>query len=83
MAEKLEHVGPVDPTLKTSPIVEDDSEEQADSSESSVEAKSPEPQPPICWYNGKEYSPGAEICAAGWRMQCQSSGYWRKFGGKC
>jgi hypothetical protein len=52
--EKLEQVGPIDPALRTSPIIK--------AGENAAEHS--------CWYNGKQYSNGSLICQVGEVFQC-------------
>jgi hypothetical protein len=66
--QDITQVGPIDPALKTSDIV--DVEEQGG------EAKA------ICWFNGAQYGQGAVICSAGQQLFCQSNGIWMTIG-KC
>jgi hypothetical protein len=61
-------VGPIDPALRTSDIV--DAEEQGDAARAT------------CWFNGAQYGQGAVICSAGRQLFCQSSGIWATIG-KC
>ena len=34
----------------------------------------------LCWYNGTQYGPGAQICVGGKRLHCYSSGNWGTYG---
>ena len=68
MNDTIEQVGAVDPTKETSPIVEGEPE-TGDASKSA-----------LCYFNGVAYSPGAQVCSAGNRLFCQSSGNWTSLG---
>lgn len=34
----------------------------------------------LCWYNGVQYGPGAEICSGNVRLRCNAQGWWRRVG---
>ena len=34
----------------------------------------------LCYFNGVAYSPGAQVCSGGRRMQCYSNGTWGVLG---
>ena len=36
----------------------------------------------ICWFNGKQYGQGAQICSAGTKLFCNVNGNWQPMG-KC
>jgi hypothetical protein len=68
MTDTIEQVGDVDPSKKTSEIVEG-------------EPESPDKRA-ICWFNGKQYGTGASICSSGQRLWCDGGGVWR-YQGTC
>ncbi len=68
MTDTIEQVGEIDPTKETSPIVEGEPE-TGDASKGA-----------LCYFNGVAYSPGAQVCSAGNRLYCQSSGNWTSLG---
>ncbi len=70
MTDEIEQVGPVDPKLKTSAIIE--SLEPVDEDNTDRAA--------ICWFNGAKYTQGAQVCSAGRRLYCHSSGTWTPSG---
>ncbi|MCO4841971.1 MAG: DUF1496 domain-containing protein [Yoonia sp.] len=61
---EIKQVGPVDSTLQTSQIIE-----QSD-------APAGEDTRALCWFNGSQYSTGAQICTGGKRLLCHHSGQW-------
>jgi len=71
MSEKNENeipqVGEVDPSKKTSPIVDEDTP-----NESEIEVKDT-----ICWFNDARYGRGARICSLGSMLVCQVNGWFR------
>ena len=77
MSEKnkneIPHVGEIDPSKETSPIVNEEIPK-----ESSAKARNAP-----CWYNGRRYSTGAKICASGRELTCQPSGSWGSYTGNC
>lgn len=70
MSEKKENeiikVGAVDPNKRTSPIVESPKNENV----------TPNKERAICWFNGKQYGPGARICSGGSMLLCYGNGTW-------
>lgn len=68
--EKIPQVGPVDVTKKTSQILpEGEASDEGD-------------ERATCWFNGMQYSPGAQVCSGGKRLKCYSSGNWG-YAGSC
>ena len=61
---KIEKVGPIDPTKKTSPIVKEEPKEATTKDLTT------------CLYNGAEFGSGAIICSGGHLLVCTGSGYW-------
>ncbi|MEN8656448.1 MAG: DUF1496 domain-containing protein [Marivita sp.] len=68
MSDDIIKVGPVDPTKRTSDIVQDESGED---------------QRAICYYNGVEFSTGARVCGADYILICQSNGTWYRTNKPC
>lgn len=61
---KIPEVGLPEEGKQTSPIVE--------VAEAAPEGNARE----LCYFNGTAYSPGAQLCSSGRRLQCFSDGKW-------
>jgi hypothetical protein len=68
---ELKQVGRPDPAKKTSPIVD---QSEAESAGTATGDKS------VCWFDGLQYGPGAEVCSGGIRLRCYSNGSWARVG---
>jgi len=73
MTEKgsIEQVGEQDSSKKNSPILDQSEEEKSQA----VAAAGT-----LCWFNGQQYGPGAEICSGGTRLRCHPDGSWVRIG---
>lgn len=73
MAEKQEkdipQVGTMDPTKKNSPVADGPVPDEND-----VKART------LCWFNGAQFAPGAEVCSGGVQLRCRSNGTWYRVG---
>ncbi len=66
--DKTIHVGPLDPTRRTSAIQPE---------------PIPAAEPTLCYYNGQPFSPGSTICMQGQVMVCSPNGFWNPTGKSC
>jgi|GEM_PF-2644207 len=66
----IPHVGPVDPTKKTSAIDPDGGEVMG------LLDKAPS----VCLYNDAKFSQGAQVCVGKIRLECGSTGRWFPYG---
>lgn len=70
--KKAPQVGKMDPAKKNSPIVDESA--QMEGAECVKGARK------LCWFNGKQYTPGAAICSGRILMKCNTTGGWSYIG---
>lgn len=71
---EVEHVEAMDSSKKNSEIV--------DTYEDVESAKELETKTVFCWYNGRQYSVGGQVCSGSQRLYCNPRGLWANYG-KC
>ncbi|MCK5225426.1 MAG: hypothetical protein KAQ89_01775 [Planctomycetes bacterium] len=73
MSEKKQNeilqVGAVDTSKENSPILDSSFPEESKAEERK-----------LCWFNGAQFAPGAEVCSGGVRLRCAPSGNWVRAG---
>jgi hypothetical protein len=67
----IRHVGAPDPERKTSPILEETSEE---------EPYGVELEPGLCYFNDVRYSAGQYVCSGDELLRCDPTGVWVRMG---
>ena len=74
MSEKKQNevpqVGTVDPSKKSSPIVDGPAPQESGTDTTKR----------FCWFNGQQFTPGAQVCSGGVRLRCSTDGNWYKAG---
>ena len=76
MSEKKQNeipqVGALDPSKKNSPILDGPFPKESRTETTRT----------LCWFNGVQFAPGAEVCSGGVQLRCYPSGCWGRVG-KC
>jgi len=74
MAEKKQNkilqVGEVDPNKDNSSILDGPFPEESGADTTKA----------LCWFNGAQFAPGAEVCSGSIRLRCHANGNWYRYG---
>ena len=76
MSEKkqneLPQVGEIDTSKQNSQILDGPFPEESETETTKA----------LCWFNGAQFAPGAEVCSGGVQLRCHPNGSWFRVG-KC
>jgi len=69
---RLPDVGAPDPERRTSPILDEDSDELLEGDL--------EPETGVCYFNDESFAPGAYVCCGNELLHCEERGVWVRKG---
>ena len=69
-SNEIPQVGAVDPSIENSPILDGPFPEESEAETTKT----------LCWFNGAQFAPGAEVCSGSIRLRCHMNGTWHRVG---